>query len=81
MCTGVIIDMLPELCLIGMRADVAIDVSVVVMLGVGVDMLADVEIIVVTAVVIGAIIGGAPDIGAGVNASGLIVMMAALEFA
>ena len=44
--------MLAELWVIGMRADEVIDVSAVVMLGVGVEMLADVKIV-VTASVIG----------------------------
>ena len=51
--TGVVINMLPNLWPIGMRAAVVIDVPVVVMIGVGVDMLANAEIIVVTAAVIG----------------------------
>ena len=92
--------MLAKLSLIAMRADVAIDVSAVVMLGVGVDMLTNAEIIVMTAAMIGfdfivkvayavevlagawagSIIGGAPDTAVEVDASGLTVMMAALEF-
>ena len=79
-----------------MRADEVIEVSPVVFFGVGVDMFAKIEIIVVPApkmgfdvlakvsyaleVCAGAIIAGTPGIGAEVNASGVAAVMTALGF-
>ena len=52
MYAGAVFDMISKLDLIGMTADVVIDVSGVVMLDNGVGKLADAEIILVTALVI-----------------------------
>ena len=52
-CTGTVTNMLTESRIIAMRADVAIDVSTVVIVADGVDMLTDVGIIVEIAAVIG----------------------------
>ena len=96
-CTGTVIGMLAELWVIGMRADVVIDVSAVVMLGVGVEMLADVKIV-VTASAIGleciVKVSYAAEVLAGVwagaiiggapgigDTTGLTAMMTTLEFA
>ena len=94
MCTGALINMLVEFRVRDMRAEVVIDVSAVVMLGVSVNILVDLGIIVVTVAVIGfefvvkvalavevlagVIIGGGP---AEVKASSLAPVMTALEFA
>ena len=91
MCTEAAIGMVAELRLTSMRVDIMIGVSAVEMLGVSVDMLANIGIIVVPApemgfdllakvsyaleVCAGAIIAGTPDIGVEMNANGLAAVM------
>ena len=96
MCTEVVIEILPLLWLIVMPADVVIGSSSVVQHDVGVDLLVNVEIVVVTAAMIGlefiakvmravepladAMTSVVPDIGADLDASGLATMKTDLKF-
>ena len=89
MCTGMVIDILVELCTIDVCADVGIDVSTVVVLAVKTGTVITLDCIVkvsyavevLTGECAEAIIGDAPGIGTEVNASGLATVMTALEFA
>ena len=72
-----------------MRADEVIDVSAVAMIDVGGGALANVEVIGLEIIVevsytievlVGAIIGGTPGIGAEMSANDLAVVMTALDF-
>ena len=94
--TRVVNDLVVELRVIGMHADMIIAMPFVLMLSICVHMLLNLEIIVVTAVLIGleftvkivcavkvlagAMIGGASDIGTERNANSLSAIITALNF-
>ena len=89
----VVFNVFPELWLIAMRANAVIDVAAIVITGVGFDMLVDVEIVVVTSVVIalklvvdilagvcaGATTGGEADFDTESNPSALEAVMTAVR--